>query len=225
MRLAYLLCVPVLAGAMCCCANQEASVAEEDQPIPFELVFMNFTAHITSDDGHIDATVRDFGISQIEDIINTARHSGDIYINFTYGPDVQERMIELLKDGIKTMDVNKEISGIQISLKEAVPFQLVEEKPTFQGGDANNFSRWVNSNLVYPREAHDKGIQGRVTMSFTVSESGKVTDVKVLKGVHPLLDEEAKRVVKQSPAWTPGKTDGKVVSVTYTFPVIFKLRN
>lgn len=224
MRLAYILCAPALIGAMCCCSNRNSSETEEEQPIPFELIFTNCTAHITSTDGHIDATLRDFGISQVENIINAARFSGELYINVTYGSEVDGRKIELLKEGIRNMEVNKEISGIQISPRENIPFQMVEVKPTFQGGDANTFSRWVNENLVYPQEAQDKNIQGRVTLSFTVSETGTVTDVKVLRGVDPLLDEEALRVVRQSPKWTPGQSEGKAVPVTFTFPVIFKRR-
>ena len=223
MRLAYILCVPALIGAMCCCSNRNNSIEEEEQPIPFELVFRNCTAHISSSDGHIDATLRDFVISQIEDIINTARFSGELSINVTYGSDVEDRMIELLKGGIRDMEINKEISGIQIS-PEAIPFQQVEVKPTFQGGDANNFSRWVNENLVYPKEAHEKKIQGRITLQFTVSETGKVTNVKVLRGVDPILDKEAVRVIELSPDWTPGKSKDRNVPVTYTFPVIFQLR-
>ena len=223
MRLAYILCVPALIGAMCCCSNRNNSVNEEEQPIAFELIFSNCSAQITSSDGHIGATLRDFGISQLEDIINTARHSGEISINVTYGSDVDERMIELLKEGIRNMEINKEISGIQIS-PEAIPFQLVDVKPTFQGGDANTFSRWVNENLVYPKEAAENKIQGRITLQFTVSETGKVTNAKVLRGVDPLLDKEALRIIELSPDWTPGKANGRNVPVTFTFPVIFQLR-
>ncbi len=221
-RLAYILCVPALIGAMCCCSNRNNSVNEEEQAIPFELLFTDCSVQITSSDGHIGATLRDFTISQLEDIINAARHSGELSINVTYGSDVDDRMIELLKESIRNMDVNKEISGIQIS-PEAIPFQMVEVKPTFQGGDANTFSRWVNTNLVYPKEAAENKIQGRITLQFTVSETGKVTNVKVLRGVDSLLDKEAVRVVELSPDWTPGMKEGKPVPVTYTFPVIFQL--
>lgn len=224
-RLAYILCIPALIGAMCCCSNRSKSTAEEEeQPIPFELVFSNCTAQISSSDGHINATVRDFGISQIEDIINTARHSGEISINATCSPEVDTRTIELLNDGLRNMNINKEVKSITVT-SEAVPFQLVDEKPTFQGGDANTFSRWVNQNLKYPEEAKEKGIQGRVTLSFTVSASGKVVDVKVLRSVDTLLDNEAIRVVEMSPEWVPGKHEGKSVAVKYTFPVIFMMKN
>ena len=108
--------------------------------------------------------------------------------------------------------------------EEAIPFQLVEEKPSFQGGDANQFSKWVNSRLVYPEIAKENGVQGRVTLQFTVEKDGSVTKVKVLRGVDPSLDKEAVRVVSMSPKWKPGKQRDRAVPVTYTFPVIFQLR-
>lgn len=108
--------------------------------------------------------------------------------------------------------------------EEAIPFQLVERKPSFQGGDANQFSKWVNQRLVYPQIAKENGVQGRVTLQFTVEKNGSVTNVKVLRGVDPFLDAEAVRVVSLSPKWTPGYQRDRAVPVTYTFPVIFKLR-
>ena len=108
--------------------------------------------------------------------------------------------------------------------EEAIPFQLVEEKPTFQGGDANEFSKWVNSRLVYPEIAKENGVQGRVTLQFTVNPDGSVSNVKVLRGVDSSLDKEAVRVVSSSPKWKPGKQRDRAVKVTYTFPVIFQLR-
>ena len=107
---------------------------------------------------------------------------------------------------------------------EAIPFALVEQKPMFQGGDANAFSKWVNQHLAYPDIAKENGIQGRVTLQFTVNTDGSVSGVKVLRGVDPSLDKEAVRVVSSSPKWTPGKQRDRPVKVTYTFPVIFQLK-
>lgn len=106
---------------------------------------------------------------------------------------------------------------------EAIPFVLVETKPKFEGGDANQFSRWVNQRLHYPPEAKQKGLQGRVTLQFTVEKDGSVTGVKVLRGVHPLLDDEAVRVISESPKWTPGTVRGEPTRVVYNFPVVFQL--
>ena len=107
---------------------------------------------------------------------------------------------------------------------ELIPFRLAERKPAFDGGDANEFSKWVNSRLVYPKTAKDEGIQGRVTLQFTVGTDGVVRDVVVLKGVRKDLDAEALRVVSASPKWEPGMQHGRTVPVTYVFPVIFQLR-
>ena len=108
--------------------------------------------------------------------------------------------------------------------EEPIPFALVEEKPKFNGKDANEFSRWVNQRLVYPEIAKENGVQGRITMMFTVKADGTVADVKVVRGVDPALDREAVRVISSSPKWSPGKQRDRTVPVTYTFPVIFRLR-
>ena len=106
---------------------------------------------------------------------------------------------------------------------KVIPFATVEVKPTFNGGTANEFSKWVNENLKYPQAAKDAGVQGRVTLQFTVYPDGSVRDTKILRGVNPDLDAEALRVVSASPDWTPGYVNGEPVKVTYTFPVIFQL--
>ena len=124
---------------------------------------------------------------------------------------------------ITIMDYQEEVVEEEVE-DEAIPFQLVEEKPSFQGGDANQFSKWVNQRLVYPEIAKENGVQGRVTLQFTVEKDGSITKVKVLRGVDPSLDKEAVRVVSSSPKWKPGKQRDRAVPVTYTFPVIFQLR-
>ncbi|MEN6618543.1 MAG: energy transducer TonB [Rikenellaceae bacterium] len=108
--------------------------------------------------------------------------------------------------------------------EEEIPFLIVEEKPTFQGGDENEFTKWVFARLVYPEIAKENGIQGRVTLQFLVNTDGSVSDVKVLRGVDPSLDKEAVRIVSSSPKWKPGRQRNKPVKVRYTFPVIFQLR-
>ena len=105
----------------------------------------------------------------------------------------------------------------------AIPFAIVEEKPTFNGGDANDFSKWVGENIVYPEAAKDRQISGKVILQFTVTKEGDVTDVKVIKGVDPVIDNEAVRVVSASPKWAPGNQNGNPVAVSYNFPVIFRL--
>ena len=125
--------------------------------------------------------------------------------------------------GVEIMDYVEEVQE-EVVEEEAIPFALVEEKPKFQGGDANTFSKWVSQHLEYPEIAKENGVSGRVMVQFTVNPNGSVSDVKVLRGVDPSLDREAVRVIQSSPKWTPGRQRDRAVKVTYQFPVIFQLR-
>ena len=105
--------------------------------------------------------------------------------------------------------------------EEPIPYQLVDVKPQFQGGDPAGFNEWISQHLVYPESAVRDGLHGRVVLQITIQKDGTVAGVKVLRGVDPSLDNEAVRVVSKSPAWTPGKHQGRAVPVTYTLPIIF----
>ena len=140
-----------------------------------------------------------------------------------YGEAGKNGVIEIT---LKKGDANeqKPVPDIYINGKKAIPFQQVAQKPGFNGGDANEFSKYVAQNVVYPENCRQSKIEGRVTIEFTVTETGKVADIKILRSVNDDLDREAVRVIAQSPLWTPGRDEnGKVVPVKYTFPVIFKL--
>lgn len=126
--------------------------------------------------------------------------------------------------GVEIMDYVSDVYE-EVIEEEAIPFMMVEEKPSFMGGDANKFSKWVGENMVYPEIARENGIQGRVTLQFTIEADGSLTNIKVIRGVDPSLDKEAVRVVSTSPKWTPGKQRDKTVRVVYNFPVYFQLRN
>ncbi len=106
-----------------------------------------------------------------------------------------------------------------------VPFQLVEVKPSFRGGDANMFAKYINEHLSYPESAKEDCIQGRVTLQFAVEPDGSMSSFKVLRGVRPDLDAEALRVLSScTEKWTPGMQNGVPVRVMFTFPIIFKLQ-
>ena len=96
--------------------------------------------------------------------------------------------------------------------------------PCFMGQDKNEFSKWVKEHQRYPQKAKKAGIQGRVVVGFTIDEKGRMTDVKLVRGVHPLLDKEALRVIKSAPKkWTAGTRKGKPFAFKYTMAVIFNL--
>ena len=139
---------------------------------------------------------------------------------------VDDNILNLEDDanlGVEIMDYVEEVQE-EVVEEEAIPFALVEEKPKFQGGDANTFATWVSKHLDYPEIAKENGVSGHVMVQFTVNPNGTVSNVTVVRGVDPSLDKEAIRVIQSSPKWTPGKQRDRAVKVTYQFPVIFQLR-
>ncbi|MBL7137912.1 MAG: energy transducer TonB [Bacteroidales bacterium] len=107
--------------------------------------------------------------------------------------------------------------------KEAEIFTVVEENPLFPGGEAALY-KFLSESIKYPEEAKELGIQGRVFVNFVVETNGSVSKVKVLRGIGGGCDEEAVRVVKSMPRWTPGKQRGIPVRVSYNLPIKFTLQ-
>jgi TonB family protein len=103
-------------------------------------------------------------------------------------------------------------------------FVVVEKQPEFPGG-TEAMMKFLSDNIQYPEEAKKKGVQGRVICNFIVRKDGSITDADIVRGVDPLLDEEAIRVINSMPKWQPGMQRGKVVDVRYTLPIVFRLQN
>jgi len=101
-------------------------------------------------------------------------------------------------------------------------FVIVDEMPEFPGGTMA-LLQFLQSNIKYPAECKEKGIQGRVLVSFTVNKDGSIIDPEVIKSVDPALDAEALKVVNAMPTWKPGKQKGETVRVRYTVPLNFRL--
>lgn len=97
------------------------------------------------------------------------------------------------------------------------------EDPAAPYGDLSNFRAWVQKNVKYPAEAFEKGIGGRVVLSFVVEKDGSVSDIQKLQAPDASLWEEARRVIASSPKWKPGEQRGQIVRVKYTLPVDFRL--
>ncbi|MFO7657370.1 MAG: energy transducer TonB [Bacteroidales bacterium] len=108
---------------------------------------------------------------------------------------------------------------------EVFPFWRCEDKPLFMNGTLDDFVRYIQSTVIFPEEALRMNIQGRVYASFVVNKYGKIEDIKILRGVDRLLDDEVIKALKASPGWTPGKQRGMPVSVSYTIPVVFRISN
>jgi protein TonB len=103
------------------------------------------------------------------------------------------------------------------------PFIVVEEMPSYPGGDESR-QKFIQENVVYPVMAKESNIQGTVYVTFVVENDGSITDVKVLRGIGGGCDEEAVRVVKMMPKWNAGKQSGKNVRVQFNLPIKFTLQ-
>jgi protein TonB len=131
-----------------------------------------------------------------------------------------------------------DIPSIKVDVETAVgnplthftPVELtVEDEAVYDPGfidyppKMNGFREYIAKNLVYPQEAIDNGIEGTVIIQFVIDREGNVSEVQVIRNVDPLLDNEALRLIRQAPSWTPGMKNGKKVNVRYSFPVKFRL--
>jgi TonB family protein len=130
------------------------------------------------------------------------------------------------KDGSFTMpsdtDLTKKVVDETQPLGGSEVYEVADVMPTF-GSDDAALMNYLISEIKYPKEAKESGIQGKVIVSFVVLENGTVSEVKVEQAVSPQLDAEAVRVISAMPAWNPGKIKGKNVKVKLMLPINFKL--
>ena len=101
-------------------------------------------------------------------------------------------------------------------------YSVVEQMPSFPGG-TRALMDYLKKNVTYPKECEETCVQGRVIITFIVGKNGSITKAKVVKSVHPALDKEALRVVKNMPYWIPGRQNGRKVRVKYAIPITFRL--
>ena len=130
-----------------------------------------------------------------------------------YGEKGKYGVVEIYSKGNKSAD--NEISDSKV-------FKVVEEMPQYPGGH-QAMMKYIGANVKYPAKATLEKAEGMVVVNFVIKSTGKVEDVKVVRGVHPALDAEALRVITNMPDWQPGKQHGEAVDVSYTIPIQFKL--
>ena len=144
--------------------------------------------------------------------------------------DIRENEAQLgtvdITEGVNDLnkiEVKEQVIAEPVVDDEPLSIALVEQKPSFPGGEAAMYT-WLGNNIVYPPAASEEGAQGRVVVEFVVGKDGSITNVRVVRPRHPALDREAVRVVSAMPTWVPGRNNGQPVKVTYTLPVTFKLQ-
>lgn len=102
-------------------------------------------------------------------------------------------------------------------------YDVVEQMPSFPGG-MGALMQYLSSNTKYPKEAEEEGFQGRVICTFIIERDGSISEVKVSKSAHPILDVEVVNALTAMPKWIPGKQEGKPVRVKYTLPYTFRMQ-
>jgi protein TonB len=145
-------------------------------------------------------------------------------LNIVNDDVVLDEMLELVNEDVSQQ---AEVAILEVGPEveeeaEATIFRYAEVMPSFPGGDAA-MMKFIGENIKYPPLANDRGIQGRVFVSFIVGRDGSITDVKVAQSVDPMLDAEAVRVVKLMPIWKPGEHRGKPVRFSQSLPINFIL--
>jgi protein TonB len=133
------------------------------------------------------------------------------------GAKVVEPDFNTMEPNFGTIDMPVEV------IVEEKEFTIVEEMPSFPGGEKALFS-YLSSNIHFPQMAVDAGITGTVYVQFVVSKTGEIEKIKLLRGIGGGCDEEAIRVINSMPRWNAGKQRGKAVNVRYNMPIKFSLK-
>jgi len=112
----------------------------------------------------------------------------------------------------------------EIPPDDEAPVFHPEEEARFGSGGVKEFHYWVQESVRYPSEAAAMGIFGKVIIGFCIDKTGHITDMRILRSAHTLLDEEAARVIASSPVWYPAKQGGRTVRQQFVIPVVFQLK-
>lgn len=118
------------------------------------------------------------------------------------------------------ISVGNSSGGCQ-TYKEVFEYDYVEVKPSFPGGN-EALLEYINKNRHYPADAYERGIEGRVTCSFVVNSNGNISHVKVIRGCHKSLNEEAMRLLSEMPSWSPGQHLSHCVPVRVVHSIPFR---
>lgn len=156
-------------------------------------------------------------ITVITDILNIVTNDEKISTNVDFA--------EFAED----VEIIQQVAVEEENLEDDTPFMRVEQMPSFMGHkDAAAlaaFRNWVMQRVRYPQIAQENGISGRVLLMFVIERDGSLTSIQILQTPDSSLSDEAVRVLKTSPKWTPGKQRNQTVRVKYTLPIDFRIQS
>ena len=156
-------------------------------------------------------------------------------------PEIDEKVVDFIKGmpkwtpGMRLESKNGTVMKVLARVSMTIPinvsvegeevepiFFIVEKMPQFPGGDIE-MRRFIADNIKYPEEAKAQKIQGKVFVQFVIDKNGDVVSPKIARGIDPILDKEAIRVIQSLPKWEPGTQRGEAVNVSFTVPIDFKI--
>lgn len=185
------------------CEQKESEIVELDKDI--ENTKQQLMLTLTEDKIQIVGDKND--VKKVEEILSIG--SGKLVLVKDSLGNTYIQRVEV--ETPKTLDAEEQI------------FFVVEKMPEYPGGDMA-LRKFIANTIKYPELALEKGIQGKVYVTFVVTKDGDIANAKIARGVDPLLDKEALRVVNMQPKWKPGSQKGKAVNVSYTVPINFALQ-
>ncbi len=122
------------------------------------------------------------------------------------------------------VEIVQQVAEVEEVIEDDQPFLFAETMPSFNGGDLSTFRNWVMTKVQYPQIAAENGISGRVILTFIIEKDGSLTSIEVLLSPDRSLSEEAIRVLKQSPKWSPAMQRNQPVRLKFTLPVEFTIQ-
>lgn len=171
---------------------------------------------------NLEYTIKNTGVYNISVKNNSTKKASTVVLLSFVNRIIDEEVIAITAKKQPQNQKEKDVLKVKEEESEEI-FFIVEQMPKFKGKSSDEFKKFLNDEIRYPQEALEQKIEGKLFVQFTVDKEGYVKDAKVVRGIHPALDQEALRIVYSSPRWEPGTQRGKAVNVIFTFPVIFQL--
>jgi len=197
-----------------------AFACEQKESIGVEQAAVEQTIKVTiqGEKLKIDGTAED--VAKLKSMFS--ENSGVEIVNDSLGNVllIKKVVVQKVHDGDNVISVSQPKPTLDNS--ERI-FFIVEDMPEYPGGEMA-LRQFIANSVKYPVDAQEKGVQGKVYVTFVVSKNGSVANAKIARGVSASLDAEALRVVNSLPSWKPGKQRGQAVNVSYTVPINFKLQ-
>jgi len=210
--------------------EKEKSKPSEPKPAPAktEVNTIRFTPPVVTEDNAPDVIVhderREIAETTAPSVAPALSSNKEVAVEDSEVESSKEKSADKASAGSDYKSSPRSLNAKKASYtKDEEPLNFVEKMPEYPGGN-EAMLKFIRDNLQYPQIAAEMAISGKVFLQFVVEKNGRISNIKVLRGIGGGCDEEAIRVVKLMPNWKPGMQNGKPVPVYLTLPIIFSLQ-